>query len=118
MVALPRNRQPRHRPVAVLRIADLEIDALDHHVLQGARPIRLSPNEHILLYTLASRAGVVVSYRELANVLRRDVATVYNNSLARHVSSLRSKLQDDAKRPRYIETLPGKGFRFVVAAET
>lgn len=114
MVTLARNRAR----VAVLKLADLEIDALDPHVRQGSRAVRLSPIEHVLLYTLASRVGVVISYRELAGALGRDAPTVYNNSIARHVSSLRSKLRDDPRQPRYIETVPGTGFRFVVASET
>jgi Response regulators consisting of a CheY-like receiver domain and a winged-helix DNA-binding domain len=113
MVTLSRNRAR----VAVLKLADLEIDALDPLVRQGSRAVRLSPIEHVLLYRLASRVGVVISYRELAGALGRDAPTV-NNSIARHVSSLRSKLRDDSRQPRYIETVPGIGFRFVVASET
>ena len=118
LVALPRNRLPPGRRVAPLRVADLEVDALHSRICQGTREIRLSPHEHILLYTLAARAGVVVSYRELADALGRTDPRVYNNTLARHVSALRRKLQDDAQRPRYIETVSGVGFRFVAAPKT
>jgi DNA-binding response OmpR family regulator len=117
LIALPRNRIPPGRHVALLRIADLEIDALHSRIRQGTREIRLSPHEHILLYTLAARAGVVVSYRELADALGRTDHNMYNNALARHVSTLRRKLQDDAQRPRYIETVPSIGFRFVMAPQ-
>ena len=113
LIALPRNRlSPSHR-VAPLRVADLEIDALNAHVRQGTREIRLSPNEHVLLYTLAARAGAVVTYRELTDALGSAGSEVRNNSLARHLSSLRRKLHDDPERPRYIETVRTIGFRFV-----
>lgn len=104
--------------MAVLAIADLEIDALGQHVRQGAREVRLSPHEHILLYILASSAGAVVSYRELSDALGQRAPGPNNNSLARHLSTLRAKLRDDAKRPRYIETIPGTGLRFVMERET
>lgn len=118
LIALPRNRiSPSHR-VAPLRVADLEIDALDARVRQGTREIRLSPNEHILLYTLAARAGTVVTYRELTDALGSAGSEIRNNSLARHLSSLRRKLQDDAERPRYIETVRNRGFRFVAVPPT
>jgi DNA-binding response OmpR family regulator len=119
LIALPRNRILPVRRVAPIRIADLGIDALDQRVTQGTREIRLSPNEHVILYTLAASAGVVVSYPQLAAALGRTDSKGYNNTLARHMSSLRRKLGDDAQRPRYIETVSGIGFRFVgTAAES
>jgi two-component system KDP operon response regulator KdpE len=118
LIALPRNRISLGRSVALLRVADLEIDALDPRVRRGTSEIRLSPNEHVLLYTLASRAGVVVTYRELTGAMGYAGTEVRNNSLARHLSSLRRKLQDDPGRPRYIETVRNIGFRFVAASRT
>ena len=99
--------------MATLRVADLEIDALDRRVRRGARQLRLSPDEHALLYTLAARAGTVVSYREIADALGRGEPDFRNNTLARHLSSLRRKLRDDADHPRYIETVAGIGYRLL-----
>jgi DNA-binding response OmpR family regulator len=118
LVALPRNRIPPRRRVAPLRVADLEIDALHQRIRQGTREVRLSPGEHVLLYTLAARAGAVVSYREIADALGQTDETVRNNTLARHLSSLRRKLRDDARRPRYIETVSDIGYRFLAPLET
>lgn len=117
LVALQRNRIPRHSRVASLRVDDLEIDALHPRIRQGPREIALSPSEHILLYTLAARRGAVLSYGELANALGWTGTTSNNNALARHISTLRGKLEDDAKRPRYIATVPRIGFRFVAGAD-
>jgi len=118
LVALRRNEILPGRRVALLRVADLEIDALDQRIRQGARELRLSPGEHVLLYTLAARAGAVVSYREIADALGRTDPKVRNNTLARHLSSLRRKLRDDAHRPRYIETVLGVGYRLAASRET
>jgi len=101
------------RRVARLRVADLEVDALNPFVRQGTREIRLSPDEHILLYTIAARAGAVVTYRDIADALGRTEPDIRNNTLARHLSSLRRKLGDDAQRPRYIETVLGVGYRLL-----
>lgn len=116
MLALPRKRGPRNRRVAPLGVDDLLIDALHTRVRQGSRELRLSPDEHILLYTLAARRGDVVSYREIADALGRTGTELRNNTLARHLSSLRRKLSDNAHRPRYIETVLGVGYRFAAAA--
>jgi DNA-binding response OmpR family regulator len=114
MIALPRKRRPANRRVAPVRVADLEIDALHRRVRQGTRELRLSPDEHVLLYTLAARPGVVISYREIADALGRTDRELRTNTLARHLSSLRRKLRDDAHHPRYIETVLGVGYRFVM----
>jgi DNA-binding response OmpR family regulator len=94
--------------------ADLEIDALRQRIRQGTREIRLSPDEHILLYTLAARAGALVSYRDIADAMGRTDSELRNNTFARHLSSLRLKLRDDPRAPRYIETVNGLGYRFVL----
>lgn len=118
LIALPRNRIGASRGVAPLKRADLEIDALHRRIRQGTREIRLSPGQHILLYTLAARAGEVVTYREIADALGRTDLEVRNNTLARHLSALRRKLRDDPDRPRYIETVSRVGYRFLAAPET
>jgi DNA-binding response OmpR family regulator len=97
--------------VAPLQVADLEIDALKRRIRQGSREVRLSPAEHILLYTLAAKAGAWVTYHEIADALGQPDHEYRHNSLARHISSLRRRLRDDVQRPRYIETLEGVGYR-------
>jgi two-component system response regulator RegX3 len=109
---LRRNRILPARRVARLRIADLEIDALDHRITQGTHELRLSPSEHIVLYTLAATRGAVVPYRGLASALGNG-HEVRANTVARHVATLRRKLGDDPQRPRYIETVHNLGYRFV-----
>jgi len=113
LIALTRNRSASVGVVAPLRVADLVIDALQQRIRQGKREVQLSPDEHILLYTLAARAGALVSYREIADALGRPDRELRNNTFARHLSSLRLKLRDDPRLPRYIETLNGLGYRFV-----
>jgi two-component system, OmpR family, KDP operon response regulator KdpE len=112
LVALARNRNAPARRVAPLRVADLEIDALDQRISQGTRALRLSPSEHMLLYTLAAAHGTVVPYRRLADALGIG-PQIRTNTVARHVTTLRRKLGDPADRPRYIETVPGTGYRFI-----
>jgi two-component system, OmpR family, KDP operon response regulator KdpE len=107
---------PRSPEIAPLRVADLEIDALRRRIRQGPREIRLTPGEHTILYTLAAKAGAWVTYREIASALGRpDPALGENNTVARHIYTLRRRLRDDATHPRYIETLDGIGYRLLAA---
>ena len=101
--------------MAPLTVGDLEIDALDHRVRRGARLIKLTPGEHNLLYLLAARAGEVVSHAELAVAMGLD-PKVRHNLIARHVRTLRVKLDDEAVRPRYVETVVGAGYRILMTA--
>ena len=110
MVALPRNRREILHRVAPLAVGDLEVDALGRHIRLGTREVRLSPGEHILLYTLIASAGVVVTHRELAVALGLTDPVIRTNTIARHVTTLRRKLKDDADRPHYIETVKGTGY--------
>jgi DNA-binding response OmpR family regulator len=112
LVALARNRGVPARRVAHLHVADLEIDALDRRISQGSRELRLSPSEHVLLYMLASAPGTAVPYRSLAEALGIG-PEIRANNVARHMTTLRRKLGDPADRPRYIETVPGTGYRFI-----
>lgn len=89
---------------------------MHRRIHQGRRAVRLTPGEHTLLYTLAARPGAWVTYREIAEALGRADLELRNNALARHVHSLRRRLRDDARRPRYIETLVGIGYRFLSGA--
>jgi DNA-binding response OmpR family regulator len=70
----------------------------------------LSPDEHVVLYTLVARAGTVVTHGQLATALGVADTTLRTNTIARHVSTLRRKLNDDAEHPRYIETVVGFGY--------
>lgn len=110
-----RGSRTADRTVGSLKVANLALDALRRHVRQGTRDVHLSPQEHVLLYTLAAKAGLAVGYGELAEALGQSDADVRRNTLARHVSSLRRKLGDDAHHPRYIESVLGVGYRFLAA---
>ena len=85
-------------------MAVVKINAID--VPEGAGPE--------LEKRFAARAGAVVSYREIADALGRSESDFRNNALARHVSSLRRKLGDDPRHPRYVETVAGVGYRVLV----
>jgi DNA-binding response OmpR family regulator len=111
-----RRAASSHRTIASITIADLAIDALHRNIRQGSDDVLLSPQEHVLLYVLAARAGHAVSYHDIAQALGQSHAPVRRNSLARHISSLRRKLGDDAHRPRYIESILGIGYRFIATS--
>jgi DNA-binding response OmpR family regulator len=97
----------------VLRLGDLEIDILNRRVRAGASDLHLTGLEQALLYLLAANAGQVVSRDEILDTLWGVDYVSESNVVDRHIRSLRVKLQNDWRRPRFIATVPGKGYRFL-----
>jgi two-component system, OmpR family, KDP operon response regulator KdpE len=97
----------------VLRLGDLEIDILNRHVRAGASELHLTGLEQALLYLLAANAGQIVTRDEILDTLWGPDFVAESNVVDRHIRSLRIKLQNDWRRPRFIATVPGKGYRFI-----
>src|SRR5215475_10887465 len=81
-------------------------------LMSGSREVRLTPKALALLTYLAQRPNEVVSKQELFRALWRDVA-VGDAALVTCIQELRKALRDDARHPRYIETLHRRGYRFI-----
>lgn len=96
-----------------LRIGDLEIDVLNRRVLAGDHELHLTSLEQALLYLLAANAGSVLTREQILDALWGTDFVIESNVVDRHVRALRAKLQNDWHKPRYIETVPGSGYRFV-----
>jgi DNA-binding response OmpR family regulator len=90
-----------------------EIDIVSREVRAGDSVIHLSGIEQSLLYLLASRAGRVVTRDEILDAIWGTDFVAESNIVDRHVRSLRIKLQNDYRHPRFIATVPGQGYRFI-----
>jgi DNA-binding response OmpR family regulator len=97
----------------VLRLGELEIDILQRQVRAGTSELHLTGLEQSLLYLLASKAGKVVTRDEILDALWGVDYVSESNVVDRHVRNLRAKLQNDWRKPRFIATVPGRGYRFV-----
>lgn len=101
----------------VLRVGDLEIDILNRHVRIGDTELHLTPLEQSLLYLLAANAGRLLSRDEILDYLWGADYVAESNIVDRHIRNLRMKLQNHSKQPRYIATVPGRGYRFMTAPD-
>lgn len=78
------------------------------------RPVALEPQPARLLAALVSRPGEIVTRRELAHALWGEGTHVaFDDGLNYAVRALRIALADAARAPRFIQTLPRRGYRFV-----
>jgi two-component system KDP operon response regulator KdpE len=105
------------RVVPRLRIGDLVIDVLNRRVRAGETELHLTSLEQALLYLLAANAGTILSREQILGALWGTDVEIESNVVDRHVRALRSKLRDDWHNPRYIQTVPGAGYRFLATAE-
>ena len=95
-----------------LKVGELEIDILHRCVRAGGHELHLTSLEQNLLYLLAANAGQLLTRDEILDYLWGTDYAAESNVIDRHIRNLRAKLQNDWKRPRYIETVPGQGYRF------
>ena len=98
----------------VLRFESFELDVRSRELRRGAKRIRLQEQPFEILRMMLERPGDVVTRGELARRLWPDGTFVdFEHSLNAAVKRLRAALGDDADNPRFVETLPRRGYRFI-----
>jgi DNA-binding winged helix-turn-helix (wHTH) protein len=98
------------------RFDDVEVRGRANEVRRGDRTIGVEPKAHAVLLVLLSRAGEAVGREALLDTVwghRHVTPSVLN----RIIAQLRRALGDDAANPKYIQTLHGRGYRFMVKPE-
>ena len=97
----------------VIKIGQLEIDILKRTVRAGTSELHLTSLEQSLLYLLAANAGRVVSREEILDTLWGMDYVSESNVVDRQIRNLRARLHDNWRKPRFIATIPGRGYRFL-----
>lgn len=96
-----------------ITVRDVYINAATREVLKNNVPVMLTSLEFDLLFTLIKSAGSIVSRDKLLDEAAGRNFDVFDRSIDVHVSSLRRKLDDDPKNPRYIKTVRSAGYMFL-----
>jgi DNA-binding winged helix-turn-helix (wHTH) protein len=106
---------PRHVvPAPLHRFDAFVLDVNSRELRTGTRTILLQAQPFEILLLLLARAGQVVRREELRQRLWPDGTFVdYEHSLNAAIKRLRNVLGDDSAHPRFIETIPRRGYRFV-----
>ncbi len=92
----------------------LEIDDSSHEVHVAGELVELTPSEYRLLLALARYPGRVYSRFELINRVQGHDFEGYERTIDAHVKNLRRKIEPDPRRPRYVQTVHGVGYRLGV----
>jgi DNA-binding response OmpR family regulator len=88
------------------------IDLTRHVVRRGDQPIDLTPTEFNLLATLAREPGRAFTRPQLLEAAEGDAVDGFERTVDAHIKNLRAKLEPDPKRPRYVLTVFGVGYKF------
>jgi DNA-binding response OmpR family regulator len=103
----------RSTPLASMTVGELHIDVDERRAVLEDKPLSLTPVEFDLLLALVRTPGRVRTREQLLmEVAERDFES-FDRAIDVHISSLRRKLGDDPKTPRYIETVRGAGYRML-----
>src|SRR5271167_1031704 len=102
----------------MLKFGPYLVDLAAGEVRKNGSRIRLQEKSLRVLALLAERQGQVVSREELKKRLwPEDTFVDFENGLNAAVSKLRDALSESAETPRYIETIPRRGYRFICTVE-
>ncbi len=105
-------------PQQRLRFGAYEIDLRAGELWKAGRKRKLTGQPFLVLAILLERPGEVVSREELQKRLWPDTFVDADHNLNTAINKIREALNDSSERPRFIETLSRRGYRFIAPVET
>ena len=111
--SMRRSRQAAPEPV--YRIGELVVDLARRRVSVREKEVQLTPTEYELLRLLVINEGKVLTHRQILQRIWGAAHLEQPNILRVTMSNLRRKIEEDASRPKYIQTELGVGYRLKMA---
>src|SRR5580692_6842807 len=97
---------------------DFELDLRAYELRSAGIPIKLKPIPMELLLFLVQRRGELVTREQIVErIWGKGVFLDTDNSINGAISKIRQVLRDNAEQPRFVQTVTGKGYRFIAAVE-
>src|SRR6266849_298409 len=100
-----------------LRFGAFEVDLRAGELRKHGTKIRLQQQPFRVLAVLLERHGEVVTREELRRAIWPDAVVDFDEGLDATIYKLRNALGDSAENPRFVETLPRRGYRFIGALD-
>jgi DNA-binding response OmpR family regulator len=109
------RRRERTGADETIRVGELLIDVLRLRAEVGGRQVALTGSEFELLATMARQPGRVFTRSQLLDAIHGQAIESYERAIDAHVKNIRRKLEPDPRRPRYLLTVYGVGYRLADA---
>ena len=101
-----------------LRFEGFDLDLRTRELRKQGRVVKLQDQPLRLLTLLANRAGTLVMRAEIEKELwEEDTVVEFEHSINTAMRKIREALEEDPEKPRFVETLPRKGYRFIAQVE-
>src|SRR5215510_2218719 len=108
---------PKLQADQVLRFGPYRLDPRGGHLWRGTLEVKLTPKALAVLRHLVQQPGQVVSKEAFFRAVWADTV-VSDAALTSCIQELRQALHDEARNPRYIETVHRRGFRFIATVQS
>jgi DNA-binding winged helix-turn-helix (wHTH) protein/Tfp pilus assembly protein PilF/TolB-like protein len=101
----------------MLRFGTFELDERAGELRRNGALVRLAPQPFQVLSILARNSGEVIDRDRLRREVWGETTVDFDRSLNVCIAQIRTALNDDAESPRFIQTLPRRGYRFVAPVQ-
>jgi DNA-binding response OmpR family regulator len=91
---------------------NLIVDTENRTATKQGKPLVLTPNEFKILALLISRPEKIFTRDEIINAVKDDSFDGFDRNIDVHIFNLRKKIEEEPKKPQYITTIHGIGYRF------
>ncbi|QEK13340.1 response regulator transcription factor [Crassaminicella thermophila] len=113
--ALMRRSYRDEGPLAdhlIFNDGDLEVDIKKFHLKKKGKQVRLTPNEFKLLHVFLTHPGQVFTREQLLEKAFGLDYDGFDRTIDTHIKNIRHKIEDNPKKPAYILTIYGVGYKF------
>ena len=108
------SSNPASVPPSIRFGEELELDRSAYQLRRSGRPVKLERIPLEILLLLTERPGQLVSREQIAErIWGKGTFLDVDNSINGAVRKIRQVLEDDPEQPRFIQTITGRGYRFV-----
>lgn len=101
----------KHSSKSIICINELTIDKIKHSVTMRGSEISLTPLEFSILELLASHPGQVFSANQIYESVWHEPSGYSDNTVMVHIRNLREKIEEFPRKPQYIKTVWGVGYK-------
>lgn len=104
--------EPAEQSADIIRIGDLSLDTKSLTLSKNGQDIPLTPTEYKILALLMESPGRVFTKMQIYERVNGEYFESDDNTMMVHISKLRDKIEDDSKKPKYLKTIRGLGYKF------